>query len=262
MIYSLIWLLPVLRSAGLKVSETPGWTERACRPGQRGEMGRIDGIICHHTATKQRGNMPSLSTLIRGRPDVPGPLSQLGLARDGTFILIAAGRCNHAGTGEGDWAPVSGNSHYIGIEAENPIPHTASWPEVQLDAYHRGVAAILHHVGRGIERCIAHKEYAPGRKPVDPGLDMTIFRKRVSAVMNGEAAIRPLIPAVNQDGKPTIRRGDRGDHVRHCQALVKIAADGRFGPGTEAAVRAFQRSVEIVPDGIVGPTTWSKLGSV
>jgi peptidoglycan hydrolase-like protein with peptidoglycan-binding domain len=32
-----------------------------------------------------------------------------------------------------------------------------------------------------------------------------------------------------------------------------------FGGKTEAAVRAFQRSQNIVPDGIVGPKSWAKL---
>jgi putative chitinase len=38
------------------------------------------------------------------------------------------------------------------------------------------------------------------------------------------------------------------------------AADGDFGPGTEAAVIAFQRSEGLTPDGIVGPQTRAKLG--
>src|SRR5580700_4344959 len=48
----------------------------------------------------------------------PGPLAQLGLGRDGTFYVVAAGRCNQAG--QGSWQGVTtGNSSFIGIEAEN-----------------------------------------------------------------------------------------------------------------------------------------------
>ena len=62
--------------------------------------------------------MPSLDTLIQGRSDLPGPLAQLGLGRDGTYYVIAAGKCNHAGAGS--WKGVtSGNTDFIGIEAEN-----------------------------------------------------------------------------------------------------------------------------------------------
>jgi putative chitinase len=38
------------------------------------------------------------------------------------------------------------------------------------------------------------------------------------------------------------------------------AIDGSFGPGTEAAVLAFQHSEGIAVDGIVGPNTASVLG--
>jgi peptidoglycan hydrolase-like protein with peptidoglycan-binding domain len=60
--------------------------------------------------------MPSLRVLIEGRSNLPGPLAQLGLGRDGTCYVIAAGRCNHAGAGL--WQGVStGNSSFIGTEA-------------------------------------------------------------------------------------------------------------------------------------------------
>ncbi|HEY0366829.1 MAG TPA: hypothetical protein VGC73_10170 [Pyrinomonadaceae bacterium] len=38
---------------------------------------------------------------------LPGPLAQLGLARDGTFFVIAAGRAIHAG--ESSFRGVAGN---------------------------------------------------------------------------------------------------------------------------------------------------------
>jgi len=94
MIFSLTWLPAALKEAGLKVALVDGWESRG-----RGDVGRIEGVICHHTAGPKVGNMPSLSTLINGRSDLPGPLSQVGLGRDGTYDVIAAGRCNHAGAG-------------------------------------------------------------------------------------------------------------------------------------------------------------------
>lgn len=62
----------------------------------------------------------------------------------------------------------------------------------------------------------------------------------------------------------TIRRGDRGELVTQCQRLLSkagsnLAIDGIFGPGTQSAVRAFQKKNGLVVDGIVGPKTWGAL---
>ncbi len=37
------------------------------------------------------------------------------------------------------------------------------------------------------------------------------------------------------------------------------AADGIFGSGTETAAKAFQTSVNLVADGVIGPETWAAL---
>ena len=38
--------------------------------------------------------------------------------------------------------------------------------------------------------------------------------------------------------------------------------DGVYGPGTENAVREFQRTFALYPDGVVGPETWEMLYNV
>jgi peptidoglycan hydrolase-like protein with peptidoglycan-binding domain len=256
--FSLTWLPQVLKDSGMKVAVTNGWENRG-----NGDVRNIVGVLCHHTATPvKNANMPTLNTLIQGRPDLPGPLSQLGLGRDGTYYVIAAGRCNHAGPGA--WKGVTtGNSSFIGIEGENTgLADDSPWPEVQMDAYHRGVAAILAHIGKGADFCAGHKEFAlpPGRK-TDPSFDMIPFRSAVAAIMDGIAAPPVLIPATS-DGRPTLRRPATGEEVKLVQEKLAVAVDGIFGPITEAAVRAFQRDNDLVPDGIVGPLTWAALDSV
>ncbi|MDM0072844.1 N-acetylmuramoyl-L-alanine amidase [Variovorax sp. J2P1-59] len=262
MIFSLTWLPAVLEGAGLKIALVPGWESRG-----RADMGTVVGVICHHTAGPRAGNMPSLNLLVQGRADLAGPLSQLGLGRDGTYYVIAAGRCNHAGAGT--WQGVTtGNSSFIGIEAENTgRPDDSPWPEVQMDAYRRGVAAILTHVGRGAEFCAGHKEYAqpPGRK-TDPDFNMEAFRIAVAGLMSGASVPRPLIPRTEPAPAPgvaarrTLRRGDHGELVVQLQQKLRLAPpEGFFGAGTEAAVREFQRQHQLVPDGIVGPKSWLAL---
>lgn len=262
MAFSLIWLPDVLQDAGLKVSLVDGWRNRGF---ENRDIGTVMGVICHHTAGRMEGNMPSLRTLIKGTDKVPPPLSQLGLARDGTYFVVAAGLCNHAGRGE--WQGITrGNTHFIGIEAENTgspkkKPHLRDpWPAVQLDAYERGVAAILTHIRASPIMCCGHKEWAPSRKP-DPALiDMPSFRLRVDAIMKGVAPRpRPPIPAQDTKGRPTLRRPSEGDLVKKIQTLLGVEVDGDFGPKTEAAVRQFQRDKGLVPDGIVGPLTWAAL---
>jgi len=259
--FSLTWLQDVLINAGLKVAPVDGWQFRGVS-----EIGDIFGVICHHTAGPRQQNMPSLHTVINGRPDLSGPLAQLGLGRDGTFYLIAAGKCNHAGPGI--WNGVTaGNSHFIGIEAENTgLSDDQPWPDVQLDAYQRGVAAILGHVGRGPEWCAGHKEFAlPQGRKQDPTLDMAQFRLAISGILAGTAPAPVPIPSVepaSANARPTLRRPATGDLVKTVQTRLNLTADGSFGPMTEAAVRAFQRGLGLVPDGIVGPRTWQALDQV
>ncbi len=65
---------------------------------------------------------------------------------------------------------------------------------------------------------------------------------------------------------PTLNQGDRGPSVKRLQELLLAAGfnpgaiDGIFGPKTEGAVLAFQKSRNLVPDGIVGVKTWTALG--
>lgn len=62
-----------------------------------------------------------------------------------------------------------------------------------------------------------------------------------------------------------VRRGDCGEGVRQVQdqlnykLSISLAVDGRFGAGTEAAVRDFQELIGLPVDGIVGPMTWVAL---
>jgi peptidoglycan hydrolase-like protein with peptidoglycan-binding domain len=266
MAFKLNWLADVLEDAGLKVSRVDGWETRGV-----GDVGEIFGIICHHTGSlnPQRQNMPTLRSLRDGRKAspgleaLPGPLAQLGLARDGTYFVIAAGRAIHAG--KGSFRDVSGNRRFIGIEAENEgTLGDFPWPAVQVDAYHRGVAAILKKLNLDASFCCGHKEYAPGRKP-DPDLNMVEFRAAVQAILDGTGPPVPIIPPVEpqpqpgQAPRPTLRRPVTSELVKVVQEKVGVTPDGKFGPKTEAAVREFQRNHGLVPDGIVGPKTWQAL---
>ncbi len=175
--------------------------------------------------------------------------------------VVAAGRSFHAG--RGNWQGVtSGNTSFIGIEAEN-AGRDDPWPAVQLDAYRRGVAAILKKVRANALMCCGHKEFAlpSGRKP-DPTFDMSDFRRDVAAIMAGTAPGPSIVPAADADGRPTLRRGATGALVREIQTKVGAPVTGTFDAITEALVRVFQRRHELTPDGIVGPRSWATLAEV
>lgn len=63
---------------------------------------------------------------------------------------------------------------------------------------------------------------------------------------------------------PVLAQPMQGGPIEALQHLLRhhgstITADGKFGPKTDAAVRAFQQSHGLVADGKVGPKTWPKL---
>jgi len=57
----------------------------------------------------------------------------------------------------------------------------------------------------------------------------------------------------------TVRLGSNNETVKLVQAKLGLAADGKFGPGTEKAVKAWQSSNGLTPDGIVGPASLKKM---
>ena len=54
----------------------------------------------------------------------------------------------------------------------------------------------------------------------------------------------------------------KGQLVAQVQRKVRAVEDSDFGGRTEAAVRDFQRLHGLVPDGIVGPKTWTALDAI
>lgn len=178
MSFSLIWLPKVLHDYGLKVELVNGWQTRG-----HGDVGKIKGILCHHTAGALKGNAPSLNVVTNGRPDLPGPLSQLLLGRDGTYYIVAAGLAYHAGRGSYQGI-TSGNSSFIGIEAENTgLANDNPWPAVQMAAYAKGVAALLHHIGAQPIMAPGHLEYAlPTGRKSDPSFSVGDRKMRIAAM--------------------------------------------------------------------------------
>lgn len=65
--------------------------------------------------------------------------------------------------------------------------------------------------------------------------------------------------------RAVLRRGSEGEDVGRLQGRLRDRGfspgltDRRFGPGTEAALLAFQRARGLLADGVCGPATWAAL---
>jgi peptidoglycan hydrolase-like protein with peptidoglycan-binding domain len=70
-------------------------------------------------------------------------------------------------------------------------------------------------------------------------------------------SLQPVTPP-RYPGRP-LKRGSTGQAVTAIQGKLGQVVDGKFGPQTETAVKAFQIAQKLTVDGIVGPNTWSRL---
>lgn len=86
-----------------------------------------------------------------------------------------------------------------------------------------------------------HFEIACTPADIASGIAGSVQPKRVDVT----AAMRPL------------QLGSKGRDVHTVQDVVGAKVDGGFGPATEKAVKAFQKSHGLTSDGQVGPKTWA-----
>lgn len=170
------WIADALREVGLTVIEAPGWKYRGKAPFTP------QVVVAHHTAGPRQGDAPSLNVCINGRSDLPGPLCHVLLSRSGVCHVIASGVANHAGPGS--WKGVKGNSHALGIEAEN-TGRGEPWTPKQTAAFHLCAAVLLAGIGKDESSLCGHKEWTP--RKIDPaGLDMDQFRVAVRSHLEGQ----------------------------------------------------------------------------
>lgn len=251
-----------LRRWGLKVELKEGWQDRG-----RPYNFTPKAVICHHTASgSQSGNFGSESVVTFGRSDLPGPLCQFLLGRDGTVKIIAAGYANHAGYG-GPRATVPanmGNTYAYGIEAENN-GLGEKWPKEQLNAYYRLCAALLDYMDRrDVERVFGHKEWTS--RKIDPaGIDMDKFRSRVKDALDAG----PSAPHVRLS---RLKPGKRNHDVVQLKKHLKkrgfyngSTTNNYFGKGLSKAYKRWQDHLGYEgkdADGEPGTESLNKLGFV
>lgn len=212
-----VGVIDALRDWGLTVRPVPGWQTRGSSSfDPRGH------VVHHDVIGDQVGNHDRCPPLIiDGRSDLPGPLANFWLERDGDVHLVAAGRANHAG--EGGWQGLSGNSSVWGTEMNNLGTPDDPWPDVQLEAMERLAAATCDFSGFAPAKVCGHKEWAPTRK-IDPhSIDMAAFRSEVLAAAKGGLMaddVARIITKLDNLRKTQLSQGKVLRKVRAAQAGV------------------------------------------
>lgn len=186
---------------------------------------------------------------------------------------------------------VCGNKYLWNMEAEHP-GDGSPMPDVQELAIAVLVAAMCEVLDQSIRQVIGHTEWRatkPDPRWEGPGNRMPAIRAEAQNILDG-GLITPIPPQETDmmQMPPTISYGDGywnttpprsggakplGFYVENAQALLalrgfidenseddgSIPADGKFGHGTETAVKDFQVTVDLAADGTCGPMTWTAL---
>jgi hypothetical protein len=190
------WIANNCRGFGLTVEEYAGWTTRG--------SSSFDphGALAHWTAGPAGATgRPSLSTVVYGRSDLPGPLANVYLDRAGICVVVAAGRANHAG--EGGYRGLSGNGSVLGVEAEcaGPGDRTAA----QKTVYPVLLAALVAGCGADAGWAARHCDWTTRKIDINdwPLADLQL---EVDAALRGgglHGKGKPMDLATAPDGRVT-----------------------------------------------------------
>ncbi|MFE6412534.1 N-acetylmuramoyl-L-alanine amidase [Streptomyces sp. NPDC057837] len=270
----------LLRAEGVTVVEVGNWETH--NRNSKGPWGPVHGVMIHHTVTT--GTASTVNICRRGHSSLPGPLSHGVITKDGRAHLIGYGRANHAGLGDPDvlravidektpptdnQATVDGNRHFYGFECENLGDNKDAWPDAQIEAIVRVIAAICRHHGWSARSAIRHMDWQPGKvDPRGPGMDWDDILVRVEARLAGDKPgptppaapaplPKPVKPTVDLSklvaaaksnpaaaGTPVSYSGVKTVEAALVDAglLEKRYSDGHYGTSTITAYAAWQRS--------------------
>lgn len=183
--------------------------------------GPVHGLVIHHTGSDSTDQRALLYDGISG---LPGPLSQFGLAQDGTVWLIGWGRANHAGGGDpaslshvinedyatrttnlkptrGNSDGIDGNRHFYGVEIWYSGSHGMT-PQQYASLLLLAAAIDDFHDWTALAN-IAHGEWSDDKW--DPGIssgktmNMVTVRKDIQAKLNAGIEDEDMTP--DQDAR-------------------------------------------------------------
>ena len=257
------------------------------------------GVVVHHTGSNRRSDSKSNAYSYVDTHAIKPPYNIL-VGRDAmVYALTDEGiRANHAGRGSLRTlnamrarrpvaaASVRGaafcNSSTWGVAIDNDGLHEPVSDAVYMSLMCVCAALCLNDDLDPCTQNIGHREWTT--RKVDPTFSLAQLRLDVHESLHARRLVQPWrhylrigMPNARPPkppprhlvarGAPMLRRGSRSQAVRLLQQQLAavaepgLAVDGIFGGGTQRAVRRFQRQAGLVPDGIVGPLTWSALAA-
>jgi len=144
----------------------------------------------------------------------------------------------------------------INIAVSTTPPYTVAYQLRAAASMSVPLGVPIHFQANGVQGAITFLEgreiEAPGAAPKPP------IANAAWEVHTGKAQQDPIQLGTLRKGMG-LKPHDPLPDVAFLQEKLAIEDDGRFGPGTDLAVRAFQKHMGLVPDGVVGLKTWTAL---
>jgi predicted chitinase/peptidoglycan hydrolase-like protein with peptidoglycan-binding domain len=191
-----------------------------------------------------------------GRKDLGNVNAGDGMRYKGRGPIQLTGRANYRAAGEA-----------LGLDLENN-PQRAADPDVGFRT------AAWFWNSRKLNSFADSGDFDAITKRINGGFNGKLDRDARYAEARqvlgntGMSAPGTMAPQQQAGGAGPISVGAQGQQVTDLQNRLKAlgfdpgAADGAFGPGTEAQVRAFQQSQGLTADGVVGPQTLGRLNEM
>jgi hypothetical protein len=160
--------------------------------------------------------------------------------------------------GDGTGASPAGTSTAATTSTTSTTATTSGSDELVADTeVSRGSRGLLVRIARGL------LDLAPG-DDFDDATDgaARTFQQANGLLVDGRVGPKTwakLRSVTAPPERPTLIQGTSGEEVRWVQRRLGCAADGQFGPRTNATVLDFQRAAGQAVDGRIGPNTWGAL---
>lgn len=162
---------------------------------------------------------------------------------------------------------LTGRTNYRKIGSVLDLPLEEN-PELAAEPVTSLTIACEYWKSRKINNAADRDDLIRATKLVNGGTNgLEDRRKYLQKAKNALANIEGIRVSITEGGTTVVlRRGSLGDAVGELQELLvehgyNIAIDNDFGPGTELAVKMYQKANDLMPDGIVGSNTWHSLRS-